>query len=92
MKYFNLTNEEKELLEEFERGEWKEVNNVEEEKKKAVMYAKNTLNKLKNINIRVSLRDLQKLKSRAVEQGLPYQSILSALLHQYAEKKIKLVL
>lgn len=92
MKYFNLINEEKELLEEFERGEWKEVDNVEEEKKKAVMYAKNTLNKLKNINIRVSLRDLQKLKARAVEQGLPYQSILSALLHQYAEKKIKLVL
>lgn len=92
MKYFNLTNEEKELLEEFERGEWKEVDNPEEERRKAVLYAKNTLNKLKNINIRVTLRDLQKLKSRAVEQGLPYQSILSALLHQYAEKRIKLVL
>lgn len=92
MNYFDLTNEEKELLEEFERGEWKEVKNAVAEKKRYEVYAKNTLNKLKNINIRITLKDLQKLKAHAVERGLPYQSIVSALLHQYANRKIKITL
>lgn len=92
MKYFDLTNEEKELLEEFERGEWKDIENPEAEKKRYESYARNTLNKLKNINIRITLKDLQKLKARAVERGLPYQSIVSVLLHQYANRKIKIAL
>lgn len=92
MKYFDLTREEKELLEEFERGEWKEAENAEVEKKRYESYARNTLNKLKNINIRITIKDLQKLKAHAVERGLPYQSIVSALLHQYANRKIKIAL
>lgn len=92
MKYFDLTNEEKELLEEFEKGQWMEVKNAEEKKALYESYARNTLNKLKNINIRVTFRDLQKVKARAIEQGLPYQSIVSALIHQYANRKIKLTL
>lgn len=92
MKYLNLTNEERELLEELERGEWREIKNTKEEKKKYERYTKNTLTKLKNINIRVSLSDLQKLKARALAQGLPYQSIASMLLHQYATGKIKITL
>lgn len=92
MKYFDLTGEEKELLEEFERGEWKEIENAKAEKKRYESYARNTLNKLKNINIRVTIRDLQKIKARAIEQGFPYQSIVSALIHQYANRKIKIAI
>ncbi|OGK20005.1 hypothetical protein A2866_06285 [Candidatus Roizmanbacteria bacterium RIFCSPHIGHO2_01_FULL_39_8] len=92
MKYFDLSNEEKKILDEFERGEWVEIKETKQEKRHFQRYASNTLNKLKNINIRLSLRDLQRIRAQALESGLPYQTLLSALIHQYAEKKIKLEL
>ena len=88
MKYFNLDVEERELLEEFERGEWIDVKNQSQDKKQAQKYASNTLNKTKNINIRLSLKDLQRLKVKAVKNGLPYQTLIAAILHQYADEKI----
>jgi predicted DNA binding CopG/RHH family protein len=90
MKYFNLSAEEKSLLEEFERGDWKEVKNLAQAKRKYQQYVKNTLNKTKNINIRLSLKDIQRLKTQAVENGLPYQTLVSAVLHSFANKKISL--
>jgi predicted DNA binding CopG/RHH family protein len=92
MKNFDLTDEEKQLLDEFERGEWVEMKNAKQEKRRYQRIAKNTLNKLKNINIRISFRDLQKFKARAIEQGLPYQSIASVLIHQYANDRLELSL
>lgn len=88
MKYFNLSAEEKTLLEEFERGHGKEIKNLAQAKRKYQQYAKNTLNKTKNINIRLSLKDIQKLKAKAVKNGLPYQTLIAAVLHQYADEKI----
>ena len=35
-------------------------------------------------NIRMSLADLEMLKRRAVEEGLPYQTLISSVLHKYA--------
>lgn len=92
MKYFNLDNEEKELLEEFERGEWKRVKNFKQAKKRAEMAAKYTLSKIKNINIRLSLQDVQRLKAKAAEHGLPYQTLAATVLHNFANEKIKLTL
>ena len=82
MKYFELDKEEKELLEEFERGEWVPVKNQAKAKKEAMEAARNTLNKTRNINLRLSERDLQKLKAKAVKQGIPYQTLASSILHQ----------
>lgn len=83
MKYFELDEEEKQLLEEFERGEWKPVKDFAKAKKEAMEVARNTLNKIKNINIRLSEKDLQKLKAKAIEEGLPYQTLASSILHKY---------
>jgi len=82
MKYFELDEEEKQLLEEIEKGEWKPVKNFAKAKMEAMEVARNTLNKTKNINIRLSERDLQKLKAKAAKQGIPYQTLASSLLHQ----------
>ena len=49
-----------------------------------------TVQKNKNINIRLSSKDLLKLKAKSVEKGIPYQTIISSLVHQYAEGKIKI--
>jgi len=92
MKYIQLDPEEKQLLEDYEKGEFKSVKNLEKEKKRYQEYARNTLNKLKNINIRLSIRDLEKLKARSVETGLPYQTLAAVVLRQYIDRKISLTL
>ena len=85
MKYFELDEEEKQLLEEIERGEWKPVKDFAKAKREAIEIAKNTLNKTRNINIRLSEKDVQKLKARAVREGIPYQTLASSILHRFAE-------
>ena len=84
MKYYELTKEEKRLLKEVEAGEWKRVKNFEKEKKEAMLAARNTLAKNKNINIRITTKTFLKLKTRAVEEGIPYQTLASSVLHKFA--------
>jgi len=84
-----LTKEEKEILEAFEAGEFKPVKNASKEKERFQQYARNTLSKPRNINIRLSDRDLQKIKALAIEKGLPYQTFISSLLHQYPTKRME---
>lgn len=84
MKYYELTKEEKQLLKEVEAGEWKRVKNFEKEKKEAILAARYTLSKTKNINIRVSAKTLFKLRSRAAAEGIPYQTLASSVLHKFA--------
>ncbi|MBI2600455.1 hypothetical protein HYW42_00725 [Candidatus Daviesbacteria bacterium] len=86
MKYFELDQEEQELLAEIERGEWKPVKNFAKRKKELMQIARNTLNKTRNINLRLSERDLQKLKAKAVKEGIPYQTLASSILHKSASE------
>ena len=64
------TAEELELLESIEKGEWKSIKNLEEEKKRYQNYASNTLKKDKRVNIRMSERDLKELQRKALEEEL----------------------
>jgi predicted DNA binding CopG/RHH family protein len=87
MKNNILNKEEKELLKEFDSGNFKKTKGSAETKELYKQYAKQTLLKSKSINIRISERDLQKLKSLAAEKGLPYQTLISSLLHQYTSRE-----
>jgi len=78
----NLTAEEKDILDSFERGEWKPVKNLDAEKKRARDYARATMRKDRRVNIRISQRDLMELQRKAVHEGLPYQTFISSLLHK----------
>ena len=82
MKYYELTKEEQEILDAVENGEFKTVKNFEREKKRFQAIARNTLNKARNINIRLSERDLLKLKTKAIEEGIPYQTLAGSILHK----------
>jgi|APHig6443717497_1056834.scaffolds.fasta_scaffold64855_4 predicted DNA binding CopG/RHH family protein len=84
------TSEESALLDAIEAGEFKSVDNLKDELAKAKQAAKNTITKNKNINIRISESDIAKLKARSIEVGIPYQTIVSALIHNYTTGKIKL--
>lgn len=85
MKYFDLDNEEKQILKDFDEEKMESVATAES-KARYQRYAAETLNKTKNINIRLSEKDVQKLKARAVESGIPYQTLASSILHRFARK------
>ena len=88
MKNILLDNEEKELLQSLETEEWVSVDNLEKEIEKHQEIARNTLRKDKRINIRLSSHDLEALKTNAVEMGLPYQTLVSSVLHQYVTGRL----
>jgi len=78
-----LTKEEKEILDSFEKDEWIPVTNLEKRKKELVAYARNTMRKDKRLNIRISERDLLELQKKAVNEGLPYQTYVSSIIHKF---------
>ncbi len=84
MKYIILNEEEEQILKDFEAGKYIRIKNFEQEKKRLQEIARNTLNKTRNINIRLSERDVHKLKARAIKEGIPYQTLASSILHQSA--------
>ena len=83
MKTVKLDKEEQELLDTFERGEWKSVKNLKGEIKRHQQYAKNTLKKDRRVNIRISSKDLEELQTIAVTDGIPYQTLMSSVLHRF---------
>ncbi len=80
--------EDQELLEAFEADEF-ESDLTEERRFQLAKFAKETIKKDKRINIRISRRDLEALQRRALEEGLPYQSLVSSVLHKYVSGGLK---
>ena len=83
MKKIILDAEEKDILDSYERGEWKPVKNPEAEINKLQEYARNTLQKDKRINIRMSSKDLDQVQVIAAQEGIPYQTLISSIIHKY---------
>lgn len=78
-----LDQEEKELMESIDHDEWQTVKNVDQEKEKAVLAARNTLRKEKRINLRLTQKDYHQIQIRAIEEGIPYQTLISSTVHKY---------
>ncbi len=78
-----IDDEEKELMESIENDEWVPVKNMTPEKEKAVMAARNTLKKDKRINLRLSQKDYHQIQIKAIEEGIPYQTFISSIIHKY---------
>ena len=78
-----LTEEEKEILDSFENGEWVPVADLQDRRKELSDYARNTLKKDKRLNIRISERDLTELQRKAIKEGLPYQTYISSIIHKF---------
>ena len=83
MKKIILKEEEKDILDSYDRGEWRPVKNQKKEIKKLQQYARNTLQKDKRINIRMSSRDLDQVQVIAAQEGIPYQTLISSIIHKY---------
>jgi len=83
MSKLDLQKDELELLASYEAEEWKSAKKVKEQKEQYRAYARATLRKDKRVNIRISEKDLLALQKRAVHQGIPYQTLISSVLHKY---------
>ena len=83
-----LTNEEKNLLESVERGEWKRIPDFQRAAAHYREGARATLRKDKRVNIRMAERDLIRFQKTAVQEGLPYQTFLSSILHKYINGRL----
>ncbi len=88
MSTLKLNKDEKEILDSFERGEWKSVPNLKTEIKKHQEYARKTLKKDKRVNIRISSKVLEELQAIAIEDGMPYQTLISSVLHRYVTGRL----
>jgi len=77
-----LDREEQTLLKSVERGEWRSAAS-KAAVKRYVHAARRTLKKDRRVNIRISQLDLEDLRVRAFEEGLPYQTLISSVLHKY---------
>jgi predicted DNA binding CopG/RHH family protein len=84
-KRSKLDREERETLESFERGEWASTHPTAAERRNFQKIARASLAKDKRINIRLSSHDLIGIQRRAARKGVPYQALISGLIHQYVE-------
>lgn len=80
-----LSKHETRLRQSVGRGEWKSSRSGTT---KYVAAAKATLRKNRRINIRINEADLEAIQERALEEGIPYQSLVSSVLHKYATRRI----
>ncbi len=84
-----LDKEEREIHAAYEAGELRPVTNQAAEVSSLRRYAEATLRKDARINIRLSSRDLRLLQARAVQEGIPYQTLVASVIHKYVEGRLQ---
>ena len=83
-----LTHDEKDLLDSVERGGWKRIPDFRREAARYQSAARATLRKDKRVNIRMAERDLIRFQKTAAHEGLPYQTLISSVLHKYINGRL----
>lgn len=83
-----LSEEERTLLRAVEKGGFESAL-TDERREELQAIATNTLKKDKRINIRISNRDLLAVQARASEQGIPYQTLASSIIHKYVSGTLR---
>ena len=84
----DLNSEERDILERFESDEIRPAPDAEREIDLARQAARNTFNKTRRVNLRMTERDFNLAHSRAREEGLPYQTLLSSVIHKYLSGRL----
>ncbi|MGE4295329.1 MAG: hypothetical protein AB7E49_06475 [Campylobacterales bacterium] len=84
-----LTQEEREVIDYVEQGRPKSVENLAGEMERYRQMARTQLNKRKAISIRLLESDLESLKARAVQEGIPYQTLIGSVIHKYLSGELK---
>jgi predicted DNA binding CopG/RHH family protein len=85
----NYSKEEQELIDSIERDEWQSAADIDSIKAELEKAAASTAIKDRRINIRISKRDVEALKTKAMEEGIPYQTLVTSILHKYVTGSLK---
>lgn len=83
MSDLKLQPDELELLASYENEEWLSVKKFKEQAAMYQTYARAAFRKDKRVNIRISEKDLIDLQKLALREGIPYQTLISSVLHKY---------
>ena len=81
--FMPLDEEEKKLMDSLESETWETVANFEQKKEEAEIAAHNTIRKDKRINLRLTQKDYHEIQIKAIEEGVPYQTLISSIVHKY---------
>ena len=80
--------EEQDILDAFEADEVETVNDLDTIRQAHQQAAANTFKKDARLNIRLSSRTLRILQKMALQEGIPYQTMIASVLHKYAEGRL----
>ncbi len=83
-----LDEEEREILEAYERGETVPVPDMEARIAEYQEAARNFFRKDRRVNIRISNRDILALQEIAQEEGIPHQTLMASILHKHVTGRL----
>jgi predicted DNA binding CopG/RHH family protein len=83
-----LDKEEKAILDAYEKGKMKLSKPSKKEIETIKATARNTLIKDKRITIRLYDHDYKGIQKKALEMGIPYQTLISGIIHRYIEGEL----
>lgn len=81
--------EEQDILDAFEQGRLQRRTDSQEIERRQRSYAEALVKKDARVNIRLSSKDLRGLQKRALEEGIPYQTLIASILHKYVEGRLR---
>ena len=79
---------EREIVEAFESGKLKSISPSKAELRKYKEAARATFIKNRRVNIRLSSPDLMDIQARALEEGVPYQTLIASVLHKFVSGRL----
>jgi len=83
MKKYQLDQEEQDILNAFEEGKLEPILNSKAEVARLTSLFKTAGNKTSRVSLRMNENDYLRAKEVAMQEGLPYQTLLSSILHKY---------
>ncbi len=83
-----LTKDEADLLKSVENDNWESIPDFPRQSARYREAARATLRKSKRVNIRITERDLVRLQKAAMHEGLPYQTMISSILHKFINGRL----
>ncbi len=86
---FSLDEEELDILDDYENNHYVSATLTKEEKKMLQNVAQHTLAQNRSIHIKISEKDFLDLKRTAIKEGMPYQILVSSVIHKYLSGHLK---
>jgi predicted DNA binding CopG/RHH family protein len=80
-----LDREEKDILKAYESGQMKPSETSRKELEAIKAAASSTFKKDKRVSIRLYDHDFQGIQKKALQMGVPYQTLISGIIHRYIE-------